>query len=75
MSIWIEIHCDQQTAGADPCGAPLCHGMNGNQPGAMAKNIGTAPAALSGLKAQALKQGWLLSAGKWTCPECKRNAS
>ena len=72
MSIWVEIHCDSQTAGSDPCGHPLCFAQNGHQPGAMAKGISTAPSALGGLKRQALREGWLLKSGKWTCPACKR---
>lgn len=71
MAIWVEIHCDKKTAGADPCGAPLCYGMNGNQPGGMARIADAVPAVLRGLKSDALKSGWSFAHGIWTCPKCR----
>ena len=72
MSIWVEIHCDKQSAGSDPCGAPLRHGMNGNQPGGMARIAANVPDVLRVIKRLALKSGWSFAQGIWTCPECGR---
>ena len=71
MSIWLEIHCDTQTAGPDAVGKPLCYGMNGNQVGEMSKNMGAALKTLQFLKRRAKHEGWLLSGSNWTCPACR----
>ena len=73
MAIWVEIHCDDRTAGSDGCGAPLCHGMNRSQPAAMAKDATSVPEVLRDLKAVALKAGWFSLRGSWTCPECRKS--
>jgi hypothetical protein len=71
MTIWVEIHCDRQTAGSDACGHPSCFGMNGSQPGAMVKTAARVPEALRSLKRVAIASGWSIVDGTWTCPACR----
>lgn len=75
MAIWVEIHCDSQTAGAGAVGTPLCYGMNGNQPGGMVRIASNVPGVLRGLHKHALESGWQFLRGKWTYPACIKATS
>lgn len=69
MSIWIELHCDNQSPATDPCGRIACVSGRGDQPGDITM---THPSAtLNALKARARKRGWVIEKdGRMTCPVC-----
>lgn len=70
MSFWIELHCDSQSAGPDPCGGPSCLSMNGNSPGHLMLNATSLSRGASLLIQEVRTAGWKFTRQGWVCPAC-----